>query len=166
MYHADTHDHQKSSGLLNLLDTPDNRKLHSVETPSMGGIPIFIGIFIAAVIWMSFTGLVQYRYMLGGIFLMFLLGVRDDIVMLRARHKLVAQIAICSIVIIFGGIRFQSLYGIFGIDELPYWASYLVTLFTLIVITNSFNLIDGIDGLAGSLGIFAFSIYGFLVLYN
>ena len=92
---------------------------------------------------------------------MFILGVRDDIVMLRARHKLIAQIAIASIIILFADIRFTSFYGIFGIYELPFWASYLVTLFTLIVITNSFNLIDGIDGLAGSLGLIGLSFYGY-----
>lgn len=146
---------------INLLDTPDNRKLHAIETPSMGGIAIFIGAFIAALFWMKLVELTTYRYLIAAVFLMFLLGVRDDVVMLRARHKLIAQIAISTVVIVFADIRFESLYGILGIYDIPFWISYLITLFTLIVITNSYNLIDGIDGLAGSLAVFVLSFYSY-----
>ncbi len=146
---------------INLLDAPDNRKLHTAETPSMGGIAIFTGVFVASLFWMSWVDITAYRYLIASVFLMFLLGVRDDIVMLRARHKLLAQIAICSIVIVFADIRFESFYGIFNIYEFPYWASYLITLFTLIVITNSYNLIDGIDGLAGAIATLVLGFYTF-----
>ena len=144
---------------IDILDNPDDRKLHKTKTPSMGGIPIFMAVFIALPIWLPISVIASGKYLLAACILIFLLGVRDDFMALRARHKLVAQLVIGAIAIYFADIRFMSLYGIMGIYELPYWSSVLITLFTFVVITNSFNLIDGIDGLAGTIGIL---ILGFL----
>ncbi len=147
---------------IDILDSPDDRKLHKTKTPSMGGIPIFVAVFISLPIWVPFSVLGSSKYLLASCIMIFLLGVRDDIIMLRARHKLIGQLIIGLIVIYFADIRFMSLYGVFGVYDLPYWASLVITLFTFIVITNAFNLIDGIDGLAGSIGIF---VLGFLGLW-
>ena len=58
--------------------------------------------------------------------------------------------------LIFGcNIYISNFYGVFGIYEMPFWATVLVTTFTMIVVVNSFNLIDGIDGLAGGVGMIA-----------
>ena len=146
---------------IDLLDDPDDRKLHKEKTPSMGGIPIFMAVFIALPIWLPFSALASGKYLLASCILIFLLGVRDDFEALRARHKLIAQLVIGGIVIYFADIRFMSLYGIFGIYDLPFWASALITMFTFVVITNSFNLIDGIDGLAGTIGIVILGFLGF-----
>ena len=146
---------------INLLDNPDERKLHAKEIPSMGGIPIFVAVFTSLPIWLPIATLASSKYLLASCILIFLLGVRDDFIMLRARHKLAAQIIIGLIVIYFADIRFESLYGIFGVYDIPYWASAVISLFTFIVITNSFNLIDGIDGLAGTIGIVILSFLGF-----
>ncbi len=51
-----------------------------------------------------------------------------------------------------GRIQIRSMHGFLGIYELPEMFSILLTYFAVIVIINSFNLIDGVDGLAGSLG--------------
>jgi len=151
---------------IDILDSPDDRKLHKMKTPSMGGIPIFAAVFISLPIWVPFSILGSSKYLLASCILIFLLGVRDDIIVLRARHKLIGQLIIGFIVIYFADIRFMSLYGVLGIQDLPYWASIAITLFTFIVITNSFNLIDGIDGLAGSLGIIVLSFLGFWFYQN
>lgn len=146
---------------IDLLDDPNERKLHKEKTPSMGGIPIFIAVFIALPIWLPFAVLASGKYLLAACILIFLLGVRDDFDALRARHKLFAQLVIGAIVIYFADIRFMSLYGIMGIYDMPFWASALITMFTFVVITNSFNLIDGIDGLAGTVGILILGFLGF-----
>ncbi|MTI29332.1 MraY family glycosyltransferase, partial [Xanthovirga aplysinae] len=67
--------------------------------------------------------------------------------------KLLAQVFASLIVISLFGIKLDSFYGLFGIYDLPPFISYSLTLFTIIVITNSFNLIDGLDGLASTIGL-------------
>jgi UDP-N-acetylmuramyl pentapeptide phosphotransferase/UDP-N-acetylglucosamine-1-phosphate transferase len=70
------------------------------------------------------------------------------------------QFVAAYIVVVFGDIRFTSLYGFFGIYDIPELVSYSITIFTIIALTNSFNLIDGLDGLAGSMSIVTFLFLG------
>jgi UDP-N-acetylmuramyl pentapeptide phosphotransferase/UDP-N-acetylglucosamine-1-phosphate transferase len=132
----------------------------------MGGIAIFCGFFISLLIWVEFSEWKEIKFILVSLFVIFFIGVRDDIVPLRPSLKLVGQVLAAIILISLFDLRLKSLYGLFGIYELPIIASYLLTLFTIIIITNSFNLIDGLDGLAGSVAIVAllsFGIWYFLV---
>jgi len=142
-----------------LFDVPDRRKIHRKLTPSMGGIAIFIGFLIATFIWMELEYWQQMRYVIASLFIIFLLGVRDDLVPFRASHKLYGQI-IAIAILLFSNVRIESLYGFMGIYEVPLWLSYFLTAFTIVVITNSFNLIDGLDGLAGSIGMVALLSFG------
>lgn len=149
----------KYSRAKNLGDAPGRRKIHKKVTPSLGGIAIFCGFAIASVIWLDFDQWATMRYVLASLFIVFLLGVRDDIVPLRALHKLYGQI-VAVIILMGSSIQINSLHGFLGINELPTLFSYFITIFTVIVITNSFNLIDGLDGLAGSIGLVALTVFG------
>lgn len=143
----------------NLVDVPGRRKIHKKVTPSMGGIAIFSGFIIGCVIWLDLDQWTEVRYVVGSLFIVFLLGVRDDLVPFRALHKLFGQI-IAVTIFLFSPIQITSLYGFLGIGQLPLVVQYLLTAFTVILITNSFNLIDGLDGLAGSLGMVALVSFG------
>ena len=150
----------------NLVDIPGRRKIHKKVTPSMGGIAIFIGFFISSIIWLKIEEWGYIKFVLVALFVIFFIGVRDDLVPLRAMVKLMGQIMAASLVIFLFDLRIKTFYGLFGIYELPAIVSYLLTYFTIIVITNSFNLIDGLDGLAGTIAIvalLAFGIWFFLV---
>ncbi len=150
----------------NLVDIPGRRKIHKKITPSMGGIAIFLGFFTSSVIWIDIQGLGYIKFILVAMFVIFFIGVRDDLVPLRAMIKLVGQIMAASLVIFLFDLRIKTFYGLFGVSELPVVLSYLITYLTIIVITNSFNLIDGLDGLAGTIAIvalLAFGIWFFLV---
>lgn len=150
----------------NLLDIPGRRKIHKKVTPSMGGIAIFCGFFISSLIWIDFTSWSEIKFILFALFVIFFIGVRDDLVPLRAILKLVGQILASSLLIFLFDLRIDSLYGVFGITDLPDGVSYILTIFTIIIITNSFNLIDGLDGLAGTIAIislFCFGTWFFLV---
>ncbi len=142
------------------MDTPGGRKIHTVHTPSMGGLPIFIGFAISLLIWIPFEGLREIKYVISALTIMFIIGFRDDLINLRAIQKLFGQIAAMSIIVAVCDIRLMSLYGLFGIYEIPLVVSYLLSAFTIIVITNAYNLIDGIDGLAGSVGIICSLFFG------
>jgi UDP-GlcNAc:undecaprenyl-phosphate GlcNAc-1-phosphate transferase len=144
----------------NLVDVPGRRKIHKKVTPSMGGIAIFGGFFISTLIWLDFQSWGHIKFILAALFVIFFIGVRDDLVPLRPRVKLIGQILSASLLIVFFDLRLHSFYGLFGMYELPNFVSYLLTIFTIIIITNSFNLIDGLDGLAGTIASIALVAFG------
>jgi len=145
---------------IDLLDIPDKRKIHRVSTPSLGGIAIFSGIIFALLLSTSFLDLAAQKYFLGATFLIFLLGVRDDLSSLLAKHKLVIQIFAAVLVVYFGGWKISGLNGLFGVESFPYGLNEVFTIFVIVVMTNSFNLIDGIDGLAGSIALLISLFFG------
>jgi UDP-GlcNAc:undecaprenyl-phosphate/decaprenyl-phosphate GlcNAc-1-phosphate transferase len=150
----------------NLVDIPGRRKIHKKVTPSMGGIAIFIGFSISSLIWIDLQGWAHIKFILVALFVIFFIGVRDDLVPLRAMVKLMGQLMAASLVIFLFDLRIRSFYGLFDIHELSMPFSIALTFFTIIVITNSFNLIDGLDGLAGTIAIIAllaFGVWFFLV---
>ncbi|WNB17748.1 MraY family glycosyltransferase [Marivirga arenosa] len=142
------------------MDKPGGRKIHTGDTPSMGGIAIFMGMIIALLIWMPMLGLQRFKFFYGAIGIMFIVGLRDDLVPVRPIVKLAAQLLSSCMVIFLMDIKLNSLYGVLTIEEIPYIISFFLSLFTLIVVTNSYNLIDGLDGLASSIGIIAFFFFG------
>ena len=143
----------------NLMDSPDRRKIHQNSTPSMGGIGIFIGMSIAMLIWLPLAGFQQYKYVLAGSTIIFISGVRDDLLPISPRVKLIVQMFAATI-IIGSGIMVRSAYGLFGIDELNITIQIFLTLGFIIFFTNSFNLIDGLDGLAGTIAIIISLAFG------
>ena len=144
----------------NLLDIPGRRKIHKKVTPSMGGIAIFGAFFISSLIWIELSSWNQIKWVLVALFVIFIIGVRDDLIPLRAYLKLIGQILAATLLVVFFDLRIDSLYGILGINDLPDGVSYVLTVFTIIIITNSFNLIDGLDGLAGTIAMISFFCFG------
>jgi UDP-N-acetylmuramyl pentapeptide phosphotransferase/UDP-N-acetylglucosamine-1-phosphate transferase len=85
---------------------------------------------------------------------------KDDLVGLSPLKKLAVEVAV-GIMLIFGsGIYISNFYGVLGIGELPFAVSVVITLFTMIVVVNAYNLIDGVDGLAGGIGVIASFFFG------
>lgn len=150
----------------NLLDKPGGRKIHKYSVPSMGGIAIFIGLLGGILIWLNYLQLVEIRFFLLGLSIMFILGLRDDLVELTAYQKLIGQLIAVITVVVLGDVRVSNFYGLMGVYELPLWFSYSLTIFAIIGLTNAFNLIDGLDGLAGTLSIITFLGLGGWFLYS
>jgi len=149
-----------------LVDDPGGRKIHTKETPAMGGIPIFLGVIISLAVWLPIGMIAQYKFYIVAISFIFILGLRDDLSPVTALQKLLGQIGAASILFFLCDIRIESFYGLFGLYQMPLWLSYFATVFTIIVITNSYNLIDGIDGLAGSVGLITLLFFGCWFLLN
>ncbi len=126
----------------------------------MGGIPIMIGVLFACLLWFTFGELNQSRSILFAVSIMFIVGLRDDLVNLSAFHKLMGQLAAALLVVIYGGVQLTSLYGLFGVYDLSPYVGIPISLFTVIVLTNAFNLIDGVDGLAGMVSLLALTFFG------
>ncbi|MBD8491140.1 undecaprenyl/decaprenyl-phosphate alpha-N-acetylglucosaminyl 1-phosphate transferase [Echinicola sp. CAU 1574] len=150
----------------NLLDKPGGRKIHKYSVPSMGGIAIFLALLGGVLIWLNFQQLVEIRFFMMGLGIMFILGLRDDLVELTAYQKLIGQLIAIITVVVLGDVRIHSFYGFLGIDELPIWFSYSLTIFSIIGLTNAFNLIDGLDGLASTLSLITFVFLGSWFIYS
>jgi UDP-GlcNAc:undecaprenyl-phosphate/decaprenyl-phosphate GlcNAc-1-phosphate transferase len=143
-----------------LYDEPDERKVHKMVIPTLGGLGIFAGFIIATLMGAPSSMAAILQYFVAAIMVIFFLGIKDDILILSASKKFIGQLVAAGIVIKFGGIQITNMYGFLGVHELPQTVSVLLTLFTIVVITNSFNLIDGVDGLAGSLGLLTSLLFG------
>jgi len=143
-----------------LFDLPDARKLHSRPIASLGGVGIFIGFSLAILLSAVHFINAQFNYLFASAFVIFFLGLKDDILILSPVKKFLGQMAAAAIIIHLGGLRIESMYGILGINELPYVISVGLTYATIIVTINAFNLIDGVDGLSGSLGVLTMSVFG------
>lgn len=152
-----------------LFDAPgDDRKIHKVHTPNLGGVAIFTGFVFTCSLFVQTSVLPYYNYILASAIILFVIGLKDDLIGMEPFKKFFAQFVSAVILIVFANIRITSLYGIFGVEELPYIVSVAISILTIIVITNAFNLIDGIDGLAGSIGCIVTLSYGviFCVLHE
>ena len=144
----------------NIVDNPGRRKVHKRITPSMGGIAIFFGFLIAGLVWIDLSNWTEVRTIFIALLMIFLVGARDDLVPTQPVTKIVVQVIAAFILIVVYDLRLKSMYGVAGIYDIPVWTSYLITIFTVVVITNSYNLIDGIDGLAGTVGSIALAALG------
>ena len=151
---------------VDIMDAPANRKVHKFHTPSLGGAAMFVGIFISVSFFVPFEVLAQHKFLLAGILLVFVLGMRDDISSLYAEQKLIIQVIASFLTVRYAQLEIVSLHGIFGISTLSSWGSLALSLFVFLALTNAFNLIDGIDGLAGSLAVLFSTVFGAWFLLN
>ncbi len=145
---------------LNLVDLPDNdRKLHAGPIPRMGGIPIALSYVGALALMLAFAPPqlkieVQHRGLLYGLLpaaaLVFLTGLIDDLFHLKPWQKLSGQAA-AAVWAVAAGARIHLLDG----HSYSAWVTVPLSIAWLIGCTNAFNLIDGLDGLASGIGLFA-----------
>jgi UDP-GlcNAc:undecaprenyl-phosphate GlcNAc-1-phosphate transferase len=143
-----------------LYDIPDERKLHTRLIASLGGIAIFGGFIVAALLSIQGQHNYEFQYFFAAAIVIFFLGLKDDLMILSATKKFIGQIIAASILIHLGGIRLDSMYGLFGFEQVSEGFGLALSYLTIIVVINSFNLIDGVDGLAASLGILSMLIFG------
>lgn len=145
---------------LGLVDKPDNtRKFHTRPIPRTGGVPIALSYMLALFLVSRFAPAsaavtVQHRDLLWSLFpavgLVFLVGFADDLLTMKAWHKLLGQIA-AAVWAVAMGARIPLLEGHPGAD----WIMWPLSVLWLVGCTNAFNLIDGMDGLASGVGLFA-----------
>lgn len=137
-----------------LFDVPDNhRKVHQRIVPNLGGVGIFFAFITTCSLFLNPDSFRNWNYIIASTLLLFLTGIMDDLVSLGPSKKFMAQFIASFITVCIADIRLTSLHGIFGVYELTYWYSVIFSIVGCIFVTNAFNLIDGIDGLAGSIGL-------------
>ena len=132
------------------VDVPrDNRRMHHHPIPRMGGLAIFLGFLLSALVFVPLDA--PLRGMLLGAVVIVILGIFDDIYALPALPKFFVQILAASIAVAMGNrIEILSNPNIFSSN--PYWdlgfLAIPISVLWIVGITNAVNLIDGLDGLA------------------
>lgn len=157
----------RASVRVGLLDQPDNdRRLHRVAVPRLGGIAIFVGTAIAAgvfLVWSAGAGMpLAYPALLPGVLigatLVFFTGLFDDLKGVKPASKLTAQTLAAAAAVAYGfKIEAIALSPTGGVLELGVLA-VPITLLWIVGMTNAFNLIDGVDGLAGTMALIALAV--------
>lgn len=150
-----------------LVDIPDERKIHKDPIPRFGGIGIFAGFLFSLLLNASITNNFQeFQYLLAAFLIIFFLGVGDDIMVLSPLKKFIGQFVASFILIVKGNLLIGNLHGFFGLHEIPVVFAYVLTYFTIVLIINALNLIDGVDGLAGSLSFISTLFFGTWFMIN
>ena len=146
----------------NLVDVPDDRSEHKEVVPTLGGIGIFLSLIVVITIVGAFLNTKILLLVMGALTILFFLGLKDDLTALSASKKMIGQLFAAALLIIFTNTRIIGFSGILEVDILPYSISIVFTLFVYILIINAYNLIDGIDGLAGTFALCTGSVFVYL----
>ena len=145
------------------FDTPtENRKIHKNKTPNLGGIGFLAAFIFSISIFIPQSEIPYSNYFMASGLILFFIGLKDDLVGMASLSKFIAQIVAATIIVVFADIRIHNFNGLFGLKELSYPLSMLLSIVFSVFIYNAINLIDGINGLAGSIGLFACMAFGTL----
>ena len=155
---------------LKYFDFPDERKVHRIPVPRLGGMIFMpaavVGLFLAS--WVEvllggeeFVFGVSTIAMTFGALIIYMIGFIDDRRSMKARNKFIIQI-LAALVLPLCNLIIRDLNGILGLHQIPFWIGYALTVMAILVIVNAINLIDGIDGLSSGLCILILTAYTFL----
>lgn len=161
-----------------LFDVPDERKVHKRPISRLGGMTFFPVILFSLCVFTavrlmtghgpadtSTTDLVcEFLFLTGGLTLLYIVGIADDLIGVRYRKKFLVQI-ISAAMFPLSGLYINNFYGLFGIYLIPAEVGIPLTMLLVVFITNAINLIDGIDGLASGLSMVALLVFGVLFVH-
>ena len=139
----------------NVVDRPGRRKVHAYPIPRIGGIAIAIAYTVSLAATATLNGSLPgsdspvWR-LIPGAALIFVTGLLDDFFTLRPSVKLAGELA-AAVLVLSNGLRVEAVGGF----DLPWWLSFPITIFWLLLATNALNLIDGLDGLCTGIGLLA-----------
>ena len=157
------------------------RNSHEGFTPNVGGMAIFAGLLLANQFLLFYfvdsyidfdissefeTHIKAYIIITAGSIIMFVLGLLDDISELSSYFRFFIQMLVAFLAVYIGDLRIDNFYGVLGLYEINDIFSIFFSISVIIFIINSFNLTDGLDGLAASLGLFILSAFAIIFYTN
>ena len=157
------------------------RNAHEGFTPNVGGMAIFAGLLLANQYLLFYffdtfldfeissefeTQIKAYLIITAGSIIMFVMGLLDDISELSSYLRFIIQLFIAFLVVYIGDLRIDNFQGVLGLYEIPELYSIIFSISVVIFIINSFNLTDGLDGLAASLGLFILTCFAIIFYLN
>lgn len=152
---------KKVASHVGAMDIPNERKVHTIPIPRLGGLGIYMGFLLGYVLFGTMS--LRMNAILIGSFIIIVTGIVDDINPVPAKYKFLFQVVAASVVAFYGKILLQDLsafgfYIDFGIF------SYPITIIFIVAIINCINLIDGMDGLAAGLSSIYFITIGIVIV--
>lgn len=136
-----------------IMDEPNARKIHQVAVPLLGGVGIFASFILATTFFGAIYFESRYLFLITSLLMVFFIGLFDDFRPLSPSFKLFGQFVAAFLVAAYADVRLISWYGLFGMHEMSYLASLLVTSLLLVFALNAFNFMDGMDGFASSFAV-------------
>lgn len=149
-----------------LMDEPDGRSSHKTKTPTLGGVAIYLSLLVVIMTVGSFLDNKFMLMTLACLSVLLFLGLKDDLLVLSPRKKFIIQLLVGIIFIATTDLRITSLFGVLGFVSLNYLHSFLFSLFVFVLIINAYNMIDGIDGLAGGFGVLSIMTFSVLLCFE
>lgn len=146
----------------NLVDNPDARKLQRRPIPNMGGSAVFFGITIGLCCSQSTLTNSGIFYLMAAMLIILYIGIMDDILGLTPTLRFVIEILIICWLMYVNNASINCFYNLWGIDILPTWVSYPLTVFACVGIINSINLIDGVNGLSSGFCFMASTVFAIM----
>ena len=137
---------KKLANHVGAMDIPNERKIHKVPIPRLGGLAVFGSFLLGYILYGEVT--TQMLSILIGSFLIVLVGIFDDIKPIRALYKFIVQVIAALIVVIYGRVYFTEITFLGLKIELNLFMSYFLSTFFILAISNAINFIDGMDGLS------------------
>ena len=141
---------------------PSKRDLHWRLVPKLTGLSFYISFLLVAFAFVPYVDVQRLSLFLAGGALISYVGIRDDIFELNAFVKLFLQLLAVGLFVVVDDLVVRNLYGFLGVYNLPIGFDYAFTFFIGVFMINSFNLCDGIDGLAAMMGIVMLVGYGII----
>jgi UDP-N-acetylmuramyl pentapeptide phosphotransferase/UDP-N-acetylglucosamine-1-phosphate transferase len=144
---------------------PNDRSSHLNSTPTLGGVAFFASLVISIFFMRKFDETGISMHIIVALTILFFLGLKDDLMVLSSKTKVILQTAAIFFIILNPEILFNNFHGFLGINSIPIYVGIPISYLTILYIINAYNLIDGIDGLAGMLGILIATIFAFLFFF-
>ncbi|WP_298475024.1 MraY family glycosyltransferase [uncultured Maribacter sp.] len=142
-----------------LMDDPNHRSSHASKTPTLGGVSFFYTLIFALFFISGRDVFNEAMYIIPGLTILFIVGLKDDLVVISPGAKLMAQACAIAFILANPSFTITSLNGFLNVNEIPHYLYLGIAGFMMLTIINSYNLIDGIDGLASVVGIVIMVLY-------
>ena len=139
-----------------LIVHPEERSSHKKSTPTMAGVAFFLTLILALFFLKTWDIDAIGLNLIAALTIIFVIGLKDDLVVSSPRAKLGGELVATLFVLLCSCMQVTTFHGFLGIDQIPMWFAYGFGVLMILTIINSFNLIDGIDGLASTIGIVIF----------
>jgi len=149
----------------NLMDDPNSRSSHKIQTPTLGGFVFFVVLMMCMFFLSMYDNEAIGRHIIPALTILFFVGLKDDLMVLDPKKKILAQLAAITLLVLHTSLIPVHFYGFLGFEEVPLWLGVGFSYFTVLCIINAYNLIDGIDGLAALVGMVIFGFFA-LVFYK
>ncbi|HSG68302.1 MAG TPA: MraY family glycosyltransferase [Bacteroidales bacterium] len=149
-----------------IFDVTDERKVHTLSVPTLGGIAIFIAVSITTALFSSGYPTPDHHYVYAAMVTLFFVGIKDDIVFINPRTKFIIQLLVAIMLVGLGGYSLNNWQGVLAMFKVAPILGNIVTVALIVLLINAYNLIDGIDGLASGLGLMASLFFGIWFYIN